>query len=284
MLLAVAVVKTFPYLPLLALGFLVCLLPPRVQAEDTAEAINAMLKAGKEVGWIVGGGGGKEEDLAVLFTSRAKGSKPTDFPYLVTGEVRPADTDVLGGEDGTKPAVADERTEENIVVSLKEKRVLGTLKAAPTVDDDSEVYFPGKNHRSLDALWGPDVQGRRFGVVDFGGRWDSLDVLLIETDGKSLRQTSLKTLLDAKAKAFITTALKGSKDANADDYAVSYDLQGVVDPGKPYAAGSPVTVKIGFSGEIPKGDSGFDGTMTVLLESSQGKISAKVLKVEAAKP
>ena len=55
MLLAILSVKSFPYLPLLALGCLVCLLPSRGQADDTVESINAMLKTGKEVAWIVAG-------------------------------------------------------------------------------------------------------------------------------------------------------------------------------------------------------------------------------------
>ena len=233
------------------------------------------------MGWIIAGGDGKEADLAVLFTSRAKGTEPAAFAYLVTGDVRPADTDALGGSDN----VADNRTTENIVVSLKEKRVIGLLKTAKAENEDGDVYFPGQNHRSLDAMWGPDVKGLRFGVVNYGGRWDSLDVLLIETDGKSLRKTSILPLLEAKARDFIKTALHRSKGASADQHAIAYNLQSVVNATAAYSAGSPVTVKIGFSAEIPKSDAdAIEATMTVRLETSAEKISATVLKVEKSAP
>ena len=273
--------KPFSFLPLLVLGYLACLLPPSALADDTAETINAQLKAGKEVGWIIEGSTSQDNDLAVLFTSRAKGTESAPFPALVTGDVRPGETEALGGADHA----ADNRTLDNIVVSLKEKRVIGLLKTAKSEDEDGDVYFPGQNHRSLDTLWGPDVQGLRFGVVNYGGRWDSREVLLIETDGKSLRQSSLKTLLDAKAKDFIKTALHSSKAGNADQYAIAYNLQSVVNPDAAYSAGSPVTVKIGFSAEIPKGDTdAIEATMTVRLETSTKKISATVLKMEKSAP
>jgi hypothetical protein len=268
-------VKPFSFLPLLALGYLACLMPPSAQADDTAETINAQLKAGKEVGWIIEGSTSQDNDLAVLFTSRAKGTESAAFPALVTGEVRPAGTDALGGPDNA----TDNRTLDNIVVSLKEKRVIGLLKTAKSEDEDGEVYFSGQNHRSLDALWGPDVKGSRFGVVNYGGRWDSREVLLIETNGKSLRQTSIKSLLDAKAEEFIKNTL-GGKAGTADRYAIAYNL-----PETAFSAGSPATVKIGFSAEIPKGDAdAIEATMTVRLETSAEKISATVLKVEKSAP
>jgi len=274
-------VKSFPYLPLLALAYLSCFMPPLVMADDTAESINAMLKAGKEVAWIVAGDEGHDEGLAVLFTSRAKGSKPAAFPYLVTGDVRPADTDALGGYDEVKQVAVDNRTTENTVVSLKEKRVLGRLSTG-TPDDDL-VYFPGHSNSSLDALWGPNAGGSHLGVVNFGGKWGSHEVLLIETDGKQLGQTSIKSLLDAKARAYLTTTMHGVKDFNAELYAIGYDPQSVVDPGTPNSAGSPVTVKIGFAGQIPKSDADeIDATMTVRLETTKNKLRATVLKVEAA--
>ena len=262
-----------------------CLLPPRVQAEDdTAEGINARLKAGQVVGWVIASGDTSDAALAVVYTSRLKSSQPGAFPHLVTGDLRPADTDVLGGDTDAKPAAADERIDENILVSLKAQRVLGVLHTLKTDDtDDEEVYFPGQNHRSLDALWGPDVKGWHYGVLDYGGRWDSRDVLLIETDGQLLRQTSLKAQLDARAKAYITTALKGSKDVTADSYAIAYNLQSVLPTdAAPTSAGSPLTLKIGIDAEIPKGDSEIFATMTVRLETLQGKPAAQVLKVEAA--
>ncbi len=59
----------------------------------------------------------------------------------------------------------------------------------------------------------------------------------------------------------------------------------VVGPDVGYSVGNPVTVKLRVSAEIPKGrdDAPYvEATMTVLLETSPEKISAKVLKVEAS--
>ncbi len=279
-------VKSIPHLTLLVLGCLSCLLPPRVRAEDSAEDINALLKAGKEVGWIVAGDADTDDGLAVLFTSRAKGTPPAAFPQLVTGDVRPSDTEALGGFDEVKQVAVDNRTTENIVVSLKEKRVLGRLKTALTGDDEL-ACFPGLNHATLDVLWGPNEGGRHLGVLSYGGKWASREVLLIEIaeDGKHLRQTSLMSVLDAAANAYMTKLLKGSKSrATADQYATSYTPQSVVDAAKPHSAGSPVTVKIAFLGQIPKMDDEIDATMTVLLETSAEKLGAKVLKMEKAAP
>lgn len=263
---------------------LVSLVSHPLVASDSAAQINAKLKAGGEVAWVVEDSTNADGDLAVLFTARLKGSPPAKFPYLVSGDVTPAETDALNAFDEATEKIEDRVAMGNAVVSLKEKRVLGRLDLGKP--EDQVVYFPGRNHGSLQVLWGPAEEGWHFGVLIFGAKWDSSAVLLVESDGEKIRQTNIKPLLDAKAAALLKTALKGKKGADPARYAISYNEMSVVDPDVGYSVGNPVTVKLGVSAEIPKsaGDEPYvEATMTVLLETSPEKISAKVLKVEAAK-
>jgi PhoPQ-activated pathogenicity-related protein len=97
---------------------------------------------------------------------------------------------------------------------------------------------------------------------------------------------NIKPTLDARATALLKTELKGKKNADPTRYAISYNQMSVIDPDAGYSVGNPVTVKIGVGAEIPKGPDEapyVEATMTVLLETSREKISAKVLKAESAK-
>ncbi len=263
---------------LVALG-----LPPLVAA-DSVDQINAKLKAGEEVAWVVEDSTAKDGDLAVLFTARSKGSKPAKFPYLVNGDVSPADTDALSAFDDFSGKVKDSVVMENVVVSLKEKRVLGRLNLGKP--EDQVVYFPGRNHGSLEVMWGPDEEGWHFGVLHFGGKWESSAVILVESDGERIRQLDIKPALDAKANAFIKTALKGKKGIDAARYAIPYRDFKVVDPDVGYSVGNPVKITLNFEAEVPKApndEPSVEGAMTVVLETSPDKISARVLKVAPPK-
>lgn len=254
--------------------------PPLIAADSAAE-IDAKLKAGGEVAWVIEDSTNADGDLAVLFTARSKGSKPPKFPYLARG-VAPFETDALNGFNESAEKVEDRVTMGNAVVSLKDKRVLGRLNLGKP--GDQIVYFPGRNHGSLQVLWGPAEEGWHFGVLIFGAKWESTAVLLVESDGEHLRQLNIKPMLDARAKALLKTALKGRKRADPTRYAISYNEMSVVDPDAGYSVGNPVTIKIGVSAEIPKGpeDAPYvEATLTVLLETSREKITAKVLKAES---
>jgi hypothetical protein len=121
-------------------------------AADSAAQVNAELKAGRELGWVIKKSISADADLAVLFTARASGAQPADFPELVDG-VRPDDTDVFTGEGpligGPYGRVADQMMIENVIVSLKEKRVLGRLEL-----DEADVCVPPFTS-VLQVLWGP---------------------------------------------------------------------------------------------------------------------------------
>ncbi len=266
------------------LVLLCALAAPAWAAEDSAENINAKLKAGGEVAWLIDNSTGKDGDLAILFTARLKGSKPAKFPVLIHGELRPAETDALNAFDDSSGKVEDSVVMENIVVSLKEKRVLGRLNLGKP--EDQVVYFPGRNHGSLEVLWGPEEEGWHFGLLNFGGRWDCNAMILVESDGERIRQLDIKPTLDTKAKAFIKTALKGKKGIDPARYAIPYGNLKVVDPDVGYSVGNPVKITLHIDAEVPKSPNDeplVEGVMTVLLETSRDKISARVLKTEAKK-
>ncbi|MDB6004055.1 MAG: hypothetical protein JWR15_1042 [Prosthecobacter sp.] len=259
--------KTTSILTLAVYGIF-ALSPCMIQAEDTVEKVNALLKKGKEVAWVIDGTlNADDEDLAVLFTARAKGTKPSGFPTIISDDVPVVETDAVNDEVCTQG---------NAVALLVEKRVVGRVKLPNP--EEAEVFFPGRNHGSLNVLWGPEEDGWNFGVLIYGAKWDSREVILIET-GAGFMQTSIKSQLDASALKFIS-ASKAAKGEDAANYAISYSPEGVVKPAAKYKVGDPITVKIGFGAEVPKGDAPLiEGTLSVLLETSEDKITAKVLKV-----
>ena len=215
-------------------------------------------------------------DLAVLFTARSKGTQPADFPDLVGG-VRPDDTDVFTGggplTGGPYGRVAGQMMIQNVVVSLKEKRVLGRLEL-----DEADVCVPPFTSL-LQVLWGPANEGWRFGILDYVSKFATRAVLLVAMDGEKFRQTDILSILDEKGAAFVKSKLKGKQGG----YALSYSPRSVVKPKVAGSNGNPVKVKFWFGAEVPRsGDDPYidEGTMTVLLEIGPDKLSAKVLNVE----
>lgn len=243
-------------------------------AADTVDKVNAMLTTGTEVGWIVEDSTDANEDLAVLFTSRTKDSKPADFPALISDEVLPRDTTAVD---------EDTHVLENLIVSLQQKRVLGRI--VPPAPKDFQVYFPNRNHGSLGVLWVPEKGGRRLSLLIYGAKWDSPEVLLIEVGGEKFRQASLKKLLDESTQKFVGGgAIKDLRGVPATDYVISY--QPVLNAENASPATADSTLKLAFVAEVPKSDvaPSIEGTLTLALETSEEKLSAKVLKVEPATP
>ncbi|MFL6583542.1 MAG: hypothetical protein ACJ8KU_03375 [Chthoniobacterales bacterium] len=243
-------------------------------AADSADQINEKLTAGNEVAWVIEHSTDKHGDLAVLFTARLKGNEPARFPYLVRGDLRPAETDALNGFDEASGKIEDRVVQENVIVSLKEKRVLGRLDLGKP--EDQAVYFPGRNHGSLDVVWTAGEGASRVGVLNFGSKWDSAAVILVASDGEHIRQADIKPVLDAKVNAFMKTALKGKKGVDPSRYAIAYSE---------LKAGGFDKITLNFDAQVPKDEDApfVAGAMTVALETSGDKPSAKVLNVTARK-
>ncbi len=190
---------------------LVALVAHPLVAADSAAQVNAKLKAGEEVAWVVEDSTDKGGDLAVLFAARLKGRQPAKFPYLIRGDVAPSETDALNAFNDASGKVEDSVVMENIVVSLKAKRVLGRLNLGKP--EDQVVYFLGRNHGSLDVLWGPDEEGWHFGLLNFGGKWDCNAMILVESDGERLGQFDLKLTRARGAHSTLRAAVRDSRIA-----------------------------------------------------------------------
>ena len=170
-------------------------------ADDSATEINAKLEAGHEVAWLIKDSIDVDGDLAVLFAARAKNAQPAEFPYLVTG-ARPVSTDAtkdFDNDDATK----NQMVTENVVVSLKEKRVLGRLQLDPWCQ-----YFPGRNHRGLQAVWGPKENGSRFGILDFKLRFTSGAVFIVEMNGESTEPALTQTDIGKRVESSLDSVIK----------------------------------------------------------------------------
>ncbi len=253
--------------------FLTALFPLLASAQTGVEKVNALITEGKEVAWVIDDAtNADDENLTVLFTARAKGVQPTGFPIIIGDDVAAVETDAIN---------EDVCTMENAVVLLVEKKIVGRVKLPNP--EEAQVYFPGRNHGSLGLLWGPEQDGWNFGLLIYGSKWYSPEIMLIET-GDGFLQTSIKSTLDASTMKFIGSGAKDIKGVNAKDYAISYQPVSVLKPEAKYQVGDPVTVKLAFTAEVPKSDVApfIEGALTVRLETSDEKLSAKVLKVEPA--
>ncbi len=46
-------------------------------------------------------------------------------------------------------------------------------------------------------MWGPEEEGWHFGILNFGSKWESSAVILVECHGKRFRQIEIKLALHA---------------------------------------------------------------------------------------
>lgn len=188
--------------------------------------------------------------------------------------------------DGEFALVLGEQ-DANLVVNLPAKREVLRLG---TNENFSELYFPGMNHRSLDVLWGPDQEGSRFGIVFYGGKWESMFVYLVEVDPEFGSQTDISDVLNAGASA--AEAARGTK--HADYYVFTFSPGGVVDPNGELVITDPLDVKINYLGQVPvrggpdmewtENAPTVEGTLTVRLSRTADGPRAEVLGVSGVTP
>lgn len=148
--------------------------------------------------------------------------------------------------DGEFAVVLDE-SENNIIVSLREKRQVMKLTAE---DDWQFPYFPGLNHGSLDVTWGPSQEGNRFGVLIYGAKWETAKVILVDVDGEFGSQSDILPVLQA-------AALRDVRDrgvANPDDYVFTFKVAGVEVPDGDMVIRDPLDILVGYVGQVPKSE------------------------------
>lgn len=246
----------------------VALLGAVASAEDAEALFDRRLKAGYEPAAVIEDSTSPDGKVAVLFTARKKDLKPADWPSVIPG-VAVSSTDVQGAEE--------DYTTENWIVSLDEKKRLGVVRSK---QQHFMAYHGGMNHRYFSALWGPEQEGWYYGLLNYSGRWGCTDIFMVNCDGTEAKLTSLHALFERMARKSIVAQGKDPEHME-----IGYELLGVVDPASSVVVSDPITVRVGFTGQVPKSDEDADfaeGTMTVKIERDQkGLATATVLSVKA---
>ena len=233
--------------------------------EEPEAIFDKKLAEGYEPATLIEGTTSADERLSVIFVARKKNLKPAKWPSIIPQV----------SINGT--TVTDEdHTQENWIVSLKEKKRLGR------VSSDEETYQPhyeGKNHSELSTLWGPDQEGWHFGVLNYTGRWGCNDIFFVNCDGEQAKVTSMRGLLNKNATKILTAQKKDPAK-----FEIMYELAGAVAPETSVTVSDPLKLRIVFIAQVPKSDEDDDyaeGTITLELSRDEKGIStATVLSVK----
>lgn len=251
---------------------LFCLASGSLRAADAAsQEFDRKLKDGFEVGSVLENSKSPDGKLAVVFTARKKQLKPATWPVIIRGVT----------VNQTEAPDENLYTNENWIVSLGEKKRLGQVRSSEPgfggVYDGFQLN-EGILGNGFGALWGPEQEGWYYGVLNYNARWGCADIFLVNNDGEGAKITSIRKVLESSALKFVTA--KRTKGPKADAYVVGYTLLGVKNPETSVAVGDPLTVRIGFTAEVPKSEDApaIEGTMTVkLARNAKGVASATVV-------
>ncbi len=255
--------------------------PPARATDPASEAFSKILDGGGEAATVLPGSKSPDGKLAVIFSARKKAVKSAAWPTLVPGAV-------IGQTDANDESLY---VTENWVVSLTDKKKLGLVRSKNPFY--SAIYGDFQLNEGLlgngfTALWGPEQEGWHFGILNYDEREGCCDIFLVNNDGTSAKITSIKKALEAEVEKFIKAQisflkLRAKAGINPDNYAVTFHPIEVLDPASSTTVGDPLTVRIGFTAEVPNAENipAIEGSMTVqLTRDDQGSASAKVLAVK----
>ena len=62
-------------------------------------------------------------------------------------------------------------------------------------------------------MWGPEREGWHFGLLNFGSKWESSAVILVESDGERLGQFDLKLTRARGAHSTLRAVIRDSRIA-----------------------------------------------------------------------
>lgn len=190
------------------------------------------------------------------------------MPALLEGQA----VEYAGGSgavlEGTKSrdgefAVVLDKSQDNVIVSLREKRQVMKLTAE---DDWQFPYFPGLNHGSLDVTWGPDQEGNRFGILMYGAKWETAKVILVDVNGDFGAQSDMLPLLQAAALGDV----RGRGVPNPDHYAFSFSVAGVEVPEGDMVIRDPLDILVSYVGQVPKSEDAEVAEGTFRIRLSRG--------------
>jgi len=253
---------------LLPVALLLLSVLPRVWCAEGPDAeFDRRLKEGFEVASVLENSTSEDGKVAVLFTARKKNLKAATWPVIIR-DVAVSSTEVQGAEE--------DYAAENWIVSLPDKKRLGRVTSK---QEHFMAYHGGMNHRDFSAQWGPEQEGWRFGLLQYGGKWECIDIFMVNSDGDEAKLTSLYALLERTSKKAV--AAQGKK---ADRMVFSYELLAMDAPKGNMAVNDPLTMRVVFIAQVPKSENEDDvaeGTVTLQFDRDEkGLATATVLGVK----
>ncbi len=236
-----------------------------LEAGEAEDAFSRKFRDGFEPALLLADHGSEDGAVSMICSARKKGLKAADWPSIME-DVSINETEV--DEDAA--------TMENWIVSLKEKKRLGVVKST---QEGFRTWYPGQNHHELSALWGPDQEGWRYGVLNYTGRWACNDIFFVNIDGTDARVTSMRGLLDRATAKAITAEKK-----DPESYEISYELMEFVNPEASVSVSDSLVLKLRYIAQVPKEDEEdvIEGTHTVTLSRDAKGLATATLPGPAA--
>ncbi len=212
-----------------------------------------------------------EGHLAVAYVKSPADAK-IELPLLMVDDF----------DSGEIPDTGD-FVEQNVVIALPKGVRLHTLHDLP---EHVFPYFPGLNHANLEAFWGPEQGGRRFGLLCYHQKWGTAAVVAMDlgTAVESGEQLDVVEMLDAAVEKGLEKTLKNPEDAA--HYVISYSTISVDDPSGALGIGAAVSFHLALNIEVPKADDEptYEGSATLTLKrGAKGTMEAKVSDVVVTK-
>jgi uncharacterized protein YecT (DUF1311 family)/sugar lactone lactonase YvrE len=219
---------------------------------------------------LVAGTGTSDGRLALAWTVRPlKDAKPVDWSMLEKDREK------------FKEAYGEENYFVDILLlDVPKNKNLGRLKLAQS------WYLPGFAHSSLQVLWGPEENGRRFAIVNCDRKWSPQDLILLDVDRDAISQRSVLAPCDEAVRKFALEQDRARHRRPAKDYVGEYPVFGLPELGRREGFSDANTLWLPFSAlsySDPKSGYAGSGTLRLKLEHGSGGPIAKIenISVEA---
>jgi uncharacterized protein YecT (DUF1311 family)/sugar lactone lactonase YvrE len=213
---------------------------------------------------LVPGTGTSDGRLALAWTVRPlKDAAPVDWSLLEKDREK------------FKEAYSEEENYfvDILVLDVPKNKNLGRLKLAQS------WYLPGFAHSSLQVLWGPEENGRRFAMVNCDLKWSPQDLILLHVDGDTISQRSVLAQCDEVVHKFVLQQDHARHRRSAKDYVGEYPIFGLPEVGHAKGFSDASTLWLPFSAlshSDPKTGYGGSGTLRLKLEHGSDGPMAKI--------
>ena len=147
---------------------------------------------------------------------------------------------------------------EDVIVDLSRHAIVATLQF-------KEPYFNGKNHGSLQVIFGPESDGHRYAIALSDSKWEPNDVVLVDLAAEGATQADVRKTLDAAVLKYI----RGKRSPKG--YTTDYQLFSLPELGVLTGFADATTMRVPFSSCIPKEEDVPNYAGTVLLRFATDK-------------